>query len=1261
VPNSVGRIGNIGNPSYRKKDTPVDREASVDDLVGRWQQLQRQGQSISAEELCADCPENLADLKARLCEVASMQAFLQLSQDGDGAGEPVRNDSDTILGNPGSKPDLPTTAEPLPLISGYEILKELGRGGMGIVYKARQISLKRLVALKTILADGRAGSDQRARFRAEAQAAARLQHPNIVQIFEIGEHQGRPFFSMEYVDGTSLAQHLAGSLLLPPQAAGLMAQLADAVHLAHQQGVIHRDLKPANVLLPDIGVRSEETGGKTNSRQTSSPQSSLRAPHSFVPKITDFGLAKQLQDDSGLTQSGAILGTPSYMAPEQARGETREIGPAADVYALGAILYETLTGRPPFRGATLVDTLNQVRQVEPVPPSRLQATVPRDLEVICLKCLRKEPAKRYASAAELAEDLRRFLRGEPIRARAVGWPERAWRRCRRNPVVAGLLATVALSVLAGIAGVLHYAFRADASAHEAHEAQGIAQERAARLRLSLIRQQIAAGTHLLEAGDLAQGLWRYAHAWELDAADPDTQASHRLRLGFALQTGPQLVGVCMHRRPVLDAVFDPAGKTVLTRTDERQAYLWDPYLGRLIAPPLAHDGDVSAAFFHPSGEQVATGSADGFVQLWDARSGQLLRTLPQEAPVHALAYRPDGTLLAVATQTGVVRFWDPATGRPGAPDLALSAEVYHVAFSPNGRQVVTADAGHVARVWDLATGQAVTAPLPHDDQRPLNEYAISYRCWPVFSPDGKSVATVHPNRRKTAQPIVWDLATGKPRYTLAEQTYFVRQLKFNPDGSRLVVLCGDEGSLFDAASGKVVRYLGHPREAPHACFRPDGLVLATCSTGGLIHLWDTRTGAEVEERLRCADGVHALAFSPDGQHLLAASHDGTARVWRRQTAAGGGRYAHDCGHADRVPFPTGDEQVRFSPDGRRVMYYGGPKGARLRDSAGAGAEVPLEHSAPVHLTRFSPDGQRVLTQDRRATLRWWHATTGQPAAPEVPLQAVLDDLGHGIGISADGRRLLTVEPGPRRVVTVWNVESGRPLLGPLREWNPGPQRYGKPGLLGQISQAALSPDGTRLVLASDAAGMLGLWDVDAGKELARTQAYHGEVYQITFSADGQRYLTNASDGVARLWQTATGAPAGPPLRHPSFCRKADLSPDGWRVATVDAANTLRLWDGRTGDLFGRVPARFKDKRLWFSRDGGRLVIGGGGQVVELRAYSGTAEDLPTLLRLLTGLQRNPDETIGPVDLEIFRSDPDSYQGAWQAWRSQNDATRRAAE
>src|SRR5262245_11978949 len=584
----------------------------VADLLLRWEELSERGESVTPEELCRDCPELLDELRRRIRALQALNPAL-------GAGGSPTVDARASSGpTPKGEAGPPrTTAVP-----GYEILGELGRGGMGVVYQARQLSLGRVVALKMILAGAHAGAQQRLRFRGEAEAAARLQHPNIVQVYEVGEQDGCPYFSLEYVDGRSLHEALAEGLPPPLEAAALVEQLARAADYAHRRGIVHRDLKPANVLLTQDGT----------------------------PKITDFGRAKCLDGEQGRTRTGDILGTPCYMAPEQAGGKSKEIGPAADVYALGAILYQTLTGAPPIEGQSDWETVHLVLTAEPVPPSRRNPRVPRDLETICLRCLDKDPAKRYPSALALADDLRRFQSGQPIQARPVGWPERAVKWVRRRPALAALLAVSAGLLLALLAGGWATALKESRSNRALQAAHQDLQEADRANRRALVRLNVTNGTHYLEDEDLFGSLVWFARALKLEEDEARHQA-HRTRIAAVLRECPRLGQFWFHDGAVTDVTFSPDGRWVLTASDDHTARVRDAATGKpRFDAPLRHDAPVLRASFSPGGDRVVTAGADGTARVWDAQTGQSLApSMRHDGEVRSASFCPDGRRVLTAS------------------------------------------------------------------------------------------------------------------------------------------------------------------------------------------------------------------------------------------------------------------------------------------------------------------------------------------------------------------------------------------------------------------------------------------------------------------------------------------------------------------------------------------------------------------------------------------------------------------------------------
>jgi hypothetical protein len=472
-------------------------------------------------------------------------------------------------------PVLPAPAAPA-APAGYEVMDEIGRGGMGVVYRAWQTELRRSVALKWLLAAADAAA--RARFRTEAEAVARLYHPNIVQVYDFGEVDGRPYFSMELVEGGTLAGLVRGGPLPVRHAAELTATLARAIDYAHARGVVHRDLKPANVLLAPGGT----------------------------PKVTDFGLAKLLVGGVEQTASGVVLGTPAYMAPEQAGAREAPVTAAVDIYALGAILYEMLTGRTPFWAESAVNLLMQVRSVEAIPPGRLRPGLPRDLETICLKCLEKAPTQRYASAAALADDLDRFLRDEPIRTRPVGRLARLWRWGRRNPALAavggvaaaGLLLAAAVSASFGVY-YAHTAGRLSRALAEAdHVTAGLALDR---------------GVALCDQGDTGPGLLWLARSLELAAktGDADLERAARINLSAWSARMHPLRQCLRHQERVSGVAFSPDGTRLVTGCVDGTAQIWDAATGQPIDDALRHGGAVTAVAFSPDGRHLATACADG--------------------------------------------------------------------------------------------------------------------------------------------------------------------------------------------------------------------------------------------------------------------------------------------------------------------------------------------------------------------------------------------------------------------------------------------------------------------------------------------------------------------------------------------------------------------------------------------------------------------------------------------------------------------------
>ncbi len=735
-------------------------------------------------------------------------------------------------------------------VPGYEILGELGRGGMGVVYKARHLRLDRVVALKMILSGAHAGALELGRFRTEAEAVARLTHPGIVAIYEVGEHEGRPWFALEFVDGGSLSARCTGTPLPPAEAAVLVEKLADAMSHAHTRGVVHRDLKPANVLLTRAGE----------------------------PKVTDFGLARELGASDGLTASGAIMGTPSYMAPEQAGGNSKAIGPAADVYALGAVLYELLTGRPPFRAASLMDTLMQVVSDDPVPPSRLQSRLPRDLETVCLKCLSKDPGRRYATADELADDLRRFRNGEPVRARPVGPAERAIKWVRRRPATAALLALLAITTATGFGLVTWKWLDADRARGEANGAREEAVKALARAR----EEQAKADSERSRA---------------------EAQLTRSESLLYAN-------GIRLAERELLAG--DKARAVQLLDECRRDLRGWEWHFLRrqlVLGGSAAWTGleqPIGPVAFGPDGSLLAGGGGGNLFVLDPA--GKEVRSWPGGAAVRAVAWAADGKLLASGDLAGNVAV-RTAVGDSLVTIRAHTKGVTSLAFAPDGRTLASGGADALAVLWDAVTGRELHICGGHGG--PVLAVA--------FSPDGQTLATA--SNDKTVK--LWDVATGAARYTYREHQQSVGTVAFSPDGRHIA-----SGRFRPAAVAG--RWRGGRVDAQRGCGPPG------------LSPWRQATvrphrRAGVEDPGRCDRGRRADAGGAEGR---AAEPGG--RPERPPPGRGPGHAERGNPAVGRHPDGRGVRAAPARSRGRRRLQprRGTPGGGhRLSDRAGVGDGV----------------------------------------------------------------------------------------------------------------------------------------------------------------------------------------------------------------------------------------------------------------------------------------------------------------------------------
>jgi WD40 repeat protein len=958
----------------------------------------------------------------------------------------------------------------LPLVlNDYELLEEIGWGGTATVYRARQRALNRIVAIK-VLRGGRPGTlCDGARMRFEAEAVAGLEHPGIVPVYEVGEWEGRPYFSMKLYEGGSLANHLTEFRERLRDAASVVISIAQAIHFAHQRGILHRDLKPSNVLLDADGR----------------------------PHVADFGLAKRLDTDQDITQTGELIGTPAYMAPERIGGSPW-FGPATiatDVYGVGAILYALLTGRAPFEAETSIQALQAAGAEDPARPAALNPKIDPDLNTICLKCLEKEPGRRYSTARDVADELQRWLAGEPIVARQIPLTERARRWCRRHPVrlTAGIASLALLLTVLGGLTTGYVLLRESNSIAETHRAS--AEDKARALADRLYAARMTSGRELLERGDL-----------------------QRLRL-------------------LLNEFSDQP---------ERQGFEWRWLKQRVCSMPrevarfMEHEHIVYGSDFSPDGQLVASCGADGLIKLWNSETGRWLRTLDPDSGVSAngerfdedcVDFSPDGLWLASSGENGAVHLWDLATGTPHELLPRPQGETYSVEFSSDGSWLVAACADRIVRVWEVASRKLATGFAGH----------TTTVKWAVFSPDGSEVASAD----QEGTICVWHRDRGELRVQI-NAGLRTNVVAWSPDGRHLATE-GPGGSVFlwDAGAGSQLAALPAAGGIRTLTFSPDSGRLAAAGNDGCVRIWSVSDRLLERYFKAHRDVIWSARFDRAGNRLLTCSTDRTAAVWDFAETP-----ALD---PPLTGFPQPIRHLAFFGDGRRLAVFTVHSEFWIGDTSPTAEwrRIPIDiraHSGPVS----SPDGRELAFIGAGGEIHCWDAGTEQLSATFQPPPP---DPGHEdwrlgavlLRYLPDHRLAALTSQGALWMRTGTNWEELRParsgpgharLLAPMADgslfamcdlqpeqiqfWDP---KQGTVDRIIDVGEAvltgAVSPD-EQWLAGGFPDGSIALCPLDSARPPQRLMGHREGISCLQFSPDSRTLASSSGDGEVRLWHVRTG-------------------------------------------------------------------------------------------------------------------------------------------
>jgi WD40 repeat protein len=978
---------------------------------------------------------------------------------------------------------------------------------MGVVYEARQPRLHRRVAVKMLLAGGWAEPAAKARFLTEASAAARLRHPGIVAVHEVGEWAGQPFIAMELVEGPSLADLARARSLAPRTAARYLRRVAESITHAHSAGILHRDLKPANVL---IDSRDE-------------------------PRITDFGLAKDLDSTRPLTRSGELMGSPNYLAPEQLAGAPA--APAGDIYAMGALLYQLVTARPPFVAPTVAATLELVRTAEPVAPRLLNPEVPRDLETICLKCLHKEPERRYASAAELAADLARFEAGEPIRARPVPAVERVVLWCRRKPTLAAVSVALIGALVLGIAGIVWQWRRAESSREE--------------MRRNLYAADLAAASGAVRDGNLGQARRLLGRYRPEPGSRPGYQDLREFTWRLLSDRGDELATLGTHPGVVTCVAISPDGHWAASGSQNPSSesgsalHVWrlpgaaqglgsNRHEASTESMTLPVTGTVWSVAFTPDSRTLISAGTSG-LRTWEVVPGGAAPRLPHR---EALEVTVAGTRLVASANHPFFEsspprpfwWWNWVTGESG--ELPLFGR--HPSLSPDGRRLAYLDATHDVRVVDLADLRQV---------RTVSTNRLVFRL--RFSPDGRYLAAAG----QVTSARVWDLTESNPSSLTFE----------------------GEHNVWDAA------------------LSADGTTLFTATSDQRLELWDMERRARTAWLEGHANEVWTVAATPDGRFLVSGSKDGTVRLW-----SAGPPLPRPSLLQERQDPP------RFNTDGSRVLTQtrsngvmvgrvwelSGPEPRRSSQARAVGS-VGQAGAIPLGFTVEGGEDLVVLIKNQEAKLEFWRPDAAAAERSIALAGGSASWVGSESVLSRDGRSVVARDAlgGLGR----WAVDDGRRLGTWSAESLTGEGSSVESALRGRLRRWAVSSTGRFVALAPFGLEGAFLVDLQAGTAVL-LRGHRDDVAAVAFAADEQELATGSIDGTIRLWSVPEGQSVGGMAGHLESVEALAYSVDGRTVASGTVGTELKFWHRLTRRELARFSHAEIARDLTFSPDGLRLWV-----------------------------------------------------------------------